>query len=59
MVKSGNLLYKSIPISAASRCEEILWRLFAGLNRPLLRPRSGAGKQARRSLAQAGHDAAE
>ena len=59
MVKSGNLLYKSILISAASHREEIAWCLLAALNRSLLRPRSGPGKQTRRSAAQAGHDVAE
>ena len=55
----GNLLYKTIPVSAASHCEEIGWRLFVALNRFFGRGRSGPGKQTGRSAAQAGHDAAE
>src|SRR6266566_850930 len=54
-----NLLYKSIPLSAASRCGKIAWCLLISLNCSLLRPRSGSGKQASRSPAQAEHDSAQ
>src|SRR5207245_10061380 len=56
---SVNLLYKRTLIPAASHCAKIPRRLRATACYSFLRPRSGSGKKAGRSPAQAGHDFAE
>jgi len=57
--KIDNLLYKSIPILAVSHRGETGRCLFIAFDCSPLRPRSGTGKQAARSPAEAGYDSGE
>ena len=57
--KIDNLLYKSIPILAVSHRGETGRCLFIAFDCSPLRPRTGTGKQAARSPAEAGYDSGE
>ena len=54
-----NLLYKPIPVPAASRCAQIICRLGHINSWLVLRTCSGPGEKTGRSASQAGHGAAE